>query len=206
MKTQSLNTKITALMSVLIAAIILMSCSKDADVLTPSSYDANDGTSTWFSAEEQSDLQFMVEKEKLLKNVYQVMYDTYDNYLFKTIMDCKEKHMTLLSARLDKYGLENPVAYLGDGVFSNSSFQQIYDTFIEEGQIDLTESMMYLKNMEEKHIIDIENTLSKTEGNLDVVKVYNICLVESKAHLDEILIFTKGMDLTKKLFDPIREL
>jgi len=205
MKTQSFNNRITTLMSVLIATIILMSCTKDADV-TPSSFDANDGSSTWFSAEEQSDLQFMVEKEKLLKNVYQEMYDTYETHLFKTIIDCKEKHITLLSARLAKYGAENPAAYLGDGLFSNSSIQQIYDSFIAEGQIDLTNSIMYLKDMEENHIVDIENTLSKAEGNIDIVRVYNICLMESKAHLDEILLYTKGGAHIQKPFDLVREL
>ena len=38
MKTLKFNTTINTLMSVLVTAIVLMGCSKDADVPTPSSY------------------------------------------------------------------------------------------------------------------------------------------------------------------------
>lgn len=205
MKTLKLNTSISTLMSVVIAAMILMSCSKNDDIVNPAmaSYD---GSSKSLSAIEQNDLSYMVEKEKLMHNVYQVMYDSYQTELFKTIADSKKQHMILLGIRLDKYDVENPTAYMTEDEFANSSLQQAYDEFIAERPNDLTQSMLYLKGLEEEHIAALENTLLQVEGNGDIVNVYNLCLEESKANLDEIIGYTKGFRDIMKPFDPVREL
>lgn len=206
MKTLKLNTSISTLMSVLIAAMILMSCSKNDDVVSPVNMASNDGSSKSLSSVEQNDLRFMAEKAKLMKNVYQVMYNTYQTDLFKAIADCKEKHMTLIAVRLDKYDVENPIAYLGEDQYANTSLQQAYDEFVAERPTDLTQSMLYLKGLEEEHITCIETSLAQIEGNEDIVNVYNLCLIETQAHLDEIIGYTKGIRDIIKPFDPVREL
>ena len=205
MKTLKLNTSINTLTSVLIAAMIMMSCSKNDDVVNPVNLSSGEGSSKSLSAVEQSDLLFMAEKAKLMKNVYQVMFDSYQEDLFATISACKQKHLTLLSARIDKYDVENPIAYMAEDEFSDGSLQQIYDDFIAERPTNQIESLIYLKAMEEKHIADIENSVSQVEGNGDIVTVYNLCLAESEAHLSEILGYTKGFRDIIKPFDPIRE-
>ena len=162
MKTLKLNTSISTLMSVLIAAMILMSCSKNDDVVSPVNMASNDGSSKSLSAVEQNDLRFMVEKAKLMKNVYQVMYDTYQTDLFKAIADCKAKHMILLGVRLNKYDVEDPTAYMAEDQFASSELQQAYDDFIAERPTDLTQSILYLKGLEEGHIARIETSLAQS--------------------------------------------
>lgn len=207
MKTQSLNTRITALMSVLVAVIVLMSCSKDVDVPTPSSYPANDGPTGNLSATEQIDLRFMAEKEKLMTIVYQETYDIYNDEVFMDISKCKERHMNKLSARIDKYELENPIAYLADNEFENSNLQQVYNSFIASGHNGLPQALNFLKSLEEQHIDDIEGFVAHLDDNGDILSVYNLCLNESQEHLDLILGFSKiakGFEDIIKPFDPVR--
>ena len=186
-------------------AIFLMSCSKNDDAVNPMNSPTSDASSKTLSAAEQSDLIFMAEKAKLMKNIYQVMFDTYQDEMFACISACKEKHLALLTVRIDRYDIENPLAYLGEDEYSDASLQQIYDEFIAERPTNLVESMMYLKAVEEQNIADIENSVAQVKGNSDIVTVYNLCLVESQAHLSEILGFTKGLKDIMKPFDPIRE-
>jgi len=129
MKTLSFNTSIYTLMSVLITAMILMSCSKDNDVVNPVSQPSPDGYSKTLSTAEKSDLRFMIEKEKLMRNVYQVMYEKHQKELFKTISESKERHMKLLAVKFDKYEVENPTADTAEDEFENSSLQPVNERF-----------------------------------------------------------------------------
>lgn len=205
MKTLKFNTSINTLMSVLIAAMILMSCSKNDDIASPVNMSSNDGSSKSLSAVEQSDLIFMAEKAKLMRNIYQVMFDTYQEELFSNIAACKQKHLILLNVRIDKYDVENQLTYLAEDEFFDASLQQTYDEFMAERPTNLIETMGYLRAMEEQHIVDIENTVSQLKGNADLVTVYNVCLCESEAHLSEILGYTKGIIDIIKPFDWVRE-
>lgn len=206
MKTQSLNTRITALMSVLIAVIVLMSCSKDVDIPNPSNYSANDGPSGNLSATEQIDLIFMAEKEKLMTLIYEDMYDVYNKDAFYDIYKSKERHMNKLAARIDKYELDNPITYMGDEEFENYTLHQIYSNFLSENQSGLSNALKFVKSMEEQHIADVEGFLAQLEGNTDITSIYNLCLTESKNHLEIILIEYKGGAHVQKPFDLVREL
>lgn len=206
MKTQSLNTRITALMSVLIAVMVLMSCSKDVDVPTPSSYPSNDGSLGNLSAMEQNDLRFMAEKEKLMTLIYEVMYDVYNKETFNDIYRSKKRHMNLLAARIDKYELDNPITNMGDEEFENYNLEQIYSNFLSVSHSGMPNALKFIKSMEEQHIADLEGFLAQLDGNSDITNIYNMCLTESKNHLEIILIDYKGDSDVKALFDFVREL
>ena len=202
MKTLSFKTSIYTLMSVLITVMILMSCSKDNDVVNPVFLPSSDGDSKTLSTTEKNDLRFMIEKEKLMRNVYQVMYEKHQVELFKTISECKERHMNLLAVRFDKYEVENPTANTAEDEFENSSIQQIYNDFIKT----TLPLVSYVKALEEQHIVDVQSSMSQLEGNGDIMNVYNLILTESQTHLGAILIYTKGFEDVMKPFDTIREL
>lgn len=206
MKTLSFNTSINALISVLIAAMILTGCSKDNDVANPVNLSSSDGYSKILSAAEQNDLRFITEKAKLMRNVYQVLYEEHQVELFGTISESKEQHMNLLAGRIDKYEVENPIAYTAEDEFEDISLQQIYNDFIATRQPDLIEALTYLRALEEQHIVDVGNSISQMEGNGDIVNVYNLILVESQAHLDAIMGYTKGLIDIIEPFDSLREL
>jgi len=206
MKTQKFNTTINTLMSVLVAVIVLMGCSKDADVPTPSSYPSSDGSSKKLSATELQDLNYMVEKEKLMRNVYEALYDDHQLEIFNTYAGNKERHMNLLAVRLHKYDMENTIANLPYGDFSNASLQQTYNNFIASGQRSLAGAINYTKAMEENHIVEVEQTIEALDGNSDILSIYNMILSDSENYLEVILDFDKSLNHLKSPFNLVREL
>lgn len=205
MKTLKLNTSINTLMSVLITAMILMSCSKNDDVVKPVNIPSNEGNTTALSTMEEKDLLYMAEKEKLLKVVYYEMYYMYNKEKFLEISKCKERHMNKLAAKIDKYELNNPLDYMGAKEFDNPSIQQAYNNFNTASSNGQSQAQKFIKALEEKHIAEIGNFLQQLDGNSDLVTIYNLCLKESQNHLNDIL-NSKGLADIKKIFDPVREL
>jgi len=194
-------------MSVLIAAMIMMSCSKNDDVVNPVNRPSNDGSSKSLTAAEQTDLRYMIEKEKLMRNIYKVMYQDYHVELFQTIYQSKENHLNLLESRIDRYDVPNPIAYTSEDEFEDSSLQQIYDEFLATRLVDLSEAIIYVKNMEEQHIAYVETAVLQVNGHADIVSVYNLILEESQTHLDALLGFAKkGYTNMIKPYDPYKEM
>lgn len=53
-------------------------------------------------------LTFMREEEKLARDVYLLMYETYDAEIFDNIAASEQKHMDTMLKKLDKYNLPDP--------------------------------------------------------------------------------------------------
>jgi hypothetical protein len=206
MKTLKFNTTINTLMSVLVTAIVLMGCSKDADVPTPSSYPSSDGSSKTLTAAELQDLNYMVEKEKLMRNVYEALYDDHQLEIFDTYAGNKERHMNLLAVRLHKYDMENTTVNLPYGEFNNSSLQQTYNSFIASGQRSLAAAINYTQAMEENHVVIVEQSIAALDGNSDILSIYNMILSDSENYLDLVLDFSKSLNHLKSPFPIVREL
>lgn len=206
MKTLALNTSIKTLMSVLIAAMIMMSCSKNDDLVNPEYTQANDGDTKSLTIAEQNDLLYMIEKEKMMRNIYKTMFQEYNVELFQSIYQAKESHLSLLSSKIDKYDVHNPLVYSAENEFENSSLQLVYDDFLAKKLIYEIEALNFVKNMEERHINYVETTVSQVDGNDDIVSVYNVILLGSQAHLDALLGFASGYTDLIKPYDPYKEM
>jgi len=71
---------------------------------------------TPLSEEEVEMLTYMREEEKLARDVYLLMYETWEAAIFTKIADSEQKHMDTMLKKLDKYGLPDPA--LDDGEFT----------------------------------------------------------------------------------------
>lgn len=60
-------------------------------------------------------LTFMVEEEKLARDVYNVLYDIWGIPTFANIAKAEQRHMDAIIGLLDKYELNNPAALLEAG-------------------------------------------------------------------------------------------
>ena len=72
-------------------------------------------------------LQYMVAEEKLARDVYTVLGDTYDVAVFDRIASSEARHMASVRVLLARYGITDPT--LGDaaGYFDNAALQSLYD-------------------------------------------------------------------------------
>ncbi len=125
---------------------------------------------------------FMVEEEKVARDVYNVLYSEWGIPAFANIAKAEQRHMDAIIALLDKYGLENPVAGLDPGVFANLEMQELYESLVEAGMVDEIGALHVGATIEDLDIFDLLHELELVD-NEDITVVFNNLLKGSENHL-----------------------
>lgn len=134
------------------------------------------------SAREIADLLFMREEEKLARDVYLTMYQTWRLPVFSTIASSEQQHMDALFGMVKIYGLSDPVASNGVGVFTDLRLQALHDQLVARGRASALEALRVGGLIEEVDMRDIQEAMDATDaGNLD--RVYANLMSGSRNHL-----------------------
>jgi hypothetical protein len=133
------------------------------------------------SQEEADALVYMVEEEKLARDVYNVLYATWGSTTFQTIATSEQAHMDAIKNLLAVYGLTDPSSSQA-GVFSNPDLQVLYDQLTARGSQSLAEAFKVGGAIEEIDILDLQVRLAQTD-NADIQQVFNNLLKGSSNHL-----------------------
>lgn len=139
------------------------------------------------SEEEAAGLIYMRQEEKVARDVYIVLGQTWNLNIFTNIASSEQSHMDAVKRMITKYELEDPVISDEVGVFSDSVFQQMYDDFIFQGQQNPAEAMLVGQAIETQDIADLNYQLSFVD-NTDIIKMYNKLLDASERHLSSFTI------------------
>ncbi len=67
------------------------------------------GTTAILSQEEIDDLVYLREEEKLARDVYLHLYNTWGQWIFENIAASEQQHMDAVKTLLDRYGIHDPV-------------------------------------------------------------------------------------------------
>jgi hypothetical protein len=162
------------------------------------------------SEDEIAAIQFMREEEKLARDVYQTLYETYPLRPFLNISKSEQAHMDAMLYLIDTYGLDDPVGDNPKGVFVNQDLQALYDDLIEQGSESRAEALKVGALIEEVDITDLETALDQTALNEDVVRVFTNLCHASERHLKAFVRVLKIYDveyapiqLDQEVFDRI---
>ena len=136
---------------------------------------------TPLSEDEISYLNFVREEEKLARDVYQLMYETYGAKIFTQIAVSEQQHMDTMLKMLDKYGLPDP-ASAESGVFNNGELQALYDFLVNWGDDSYVDGLKVGVLIEETDIDDIGQAILFTQ-HVDLVTAYERLIEGSKSHL-----------------------
>ena len=204
MKTLTLKRSIGMLISLLFATVILSGCSKDDDNNPSLKVPNTAATSKSLSVAEQQGLIYMAEQQKLLQNIYECMYSNHDEIIFKKNAQSKKQQSLLLSAKIDKYGITNPLTDMVSGEFINPFIQQAYAEFRNGENLDLTDCILYSKAMEEAAIAELEALITEVEGNNDLLETYRKILENSQSNLEALFQGTKGLIHIAVWYDPTK--
>ena len=107
------------------------------------------------SAALQSRLKYMVEEEKLARDVYTVLAKSSAYPKFRNIANAEQFHMDQMSIVLENYGLWNPTLKRKPGVFFNTELSALYKTLIAKGQLSALDAIQVGIIIEEKDIADL---------------------------------------------------
>ena len=134
------------------------------------------------SAALQSRLKYMVEEEKLARDVYTVLAKTSAYPKFKNIANAEQFHLDQMSMVLKDYGIWNATLKRGPGVFYNKELAALYKTLITKGQLSDLDAIQVGIIIEEKDIADL-TAMEKLITQDDIQFVVNYLLAGSKNHL-----------------------
>jgi len=128
-------------------------------------------------------LSFMIEEEKVARDVYSYLYNLWGSRVFGNISNAEQRHIDAIEALLNRYTLETPSTLDTKGKFENAELQGLYDTLIEKGTLSLIDALEVGVMVEETDIADLEDIL-KAGVPTDFEITYQNLLKGSYNHLN----------------------
>ncbi len=162
-----MNTRTKSMMIVLISLMLIPSALFAAETL---------------SAAEEDGILLMREEEKLARDVYLTLYDTWKINTFKNIAGSEQQHMDAMGVIIDRYGLTDPITVDYIGVFTDAHLQQLYDDLVAKGTTSAADAIEVGIMIEELDIKDLEDLLGSSLPS-DVKDTYERLLRGSERHL-----------------------
>ena len=181
---------ISARIALLISAIAILGCQSDNEAehlfdaaasqqFETSQKQANQTIPELTAADEDA-LYFMLEEEKLARDVYQYLGALWNHNTFANIEESESNHVNAVIQLLETYGLEYELA--GAGTFFNADLQALYDALIASGETDLGPALTVGARIEDLDIMDLEEYLEQTTNPL-LLDVFSSLQCGSRNHL-----------------------
>ena len=144
-------------------------------------------------------LLFMREEEKLARDSYLVLFDSWGIPVFDNISGSEQLHMDAMKALIDRYGLEDPVKdELVIGEYQNQDLQALFDTLMAKGELSATDALEVGAVIEETDIIDIHHEIDLAEQE-DIISTYESLVCGSRNHLRA---FVGQLELNGVIYEP----
>ena len=134
------------------------------------------------TAAQKLQLQYLVEEEKLARDVYAYLAANVTSQKFSNITKSEQTHMDNISALLKKYNLFNPTTTRAPGVFRDAELQKLYNNLIAQGSVSVAAAMQVGVAIEELDISDLKKMMV-TPAPADVKLAYDLLLKGSYNHL-----------------------
>lgn len=116
----------------------------------------NDLPATELTEKQFESLVFMLEEEKLARDVYITLYKKYNHRTFNNISKSEQKHMNAIKNLLDRRELEYSIPEDTVGQFADSHLQELYDALIVRGSKSLKDALTVGFDIEVLDIKDLE--------------------------------------------------
>ncbi len=134
------------------------------------------------SPEEEVGIRQMREEEKLARDVYQALYQRWNDQVFANIIRSEQRHMDAVKALIEKYNLPDPVTDPTAGVFTDPGMKELYDKLVAQGSQSLVDALKVGATIEDLDLKDLYE-LIKTTDNTDIKFVYQNLAKGSRNHL-----------------------
>jgi hypothetical protein len=131
---------------------------------------------------EADGLLFMLEEEKLARDVYRTLGEIWDTPVFSNIAASEQRHMDAILGLITTYGLDDSMYDETVGRFENRELQTMYDDLVDMGSQSVEAALEVGAIIEEVDIADLEEYLGQTTAE-DTTRVYENLLRGSRNHL-----------------------
>lgn len=128
------------------------------------------------------ELAFMVQEEKLARDVYALAASLYPDRIFTTINRSESTHMAALRVLLDRYDVADPTAGAKPGVFADDDLQALYTKLAAQVRVSRDQAVQAGILVEVADIADLKDALT-LKAPSDVRTVLGNLLAGSQRHL-----------------------
>ncbi|RIV73217.1 DUF2202 domain-containing protein [Flagellimonas aequoris] len=182
-------------LSILISIPMFWGCSDNGDSVVENAIIDDEATAI-ISEEDKNALLFMLEEEKLARDTYAFLYDTWGMVQFNNIKQSEELHMTAVVTLLDAFNVDYEI--LPNGEFDNNDLQALYNKFEEDGVMDEVSALKIGATIEDLDIVDLEEHIQATT-NSDIASVFASLQCGSRNHLRS---FTQSLENIGSSYEP----
>ncbi|MEZ4460595.1 MAG: DUF2202 domain-containing protein [bacterium] len=130
----------------------------------------------------QSDLEYLRQEEKLARDVYLTLGETYSAQVFVNIPNSEQTHMDRVLDLLDARGIADPVAGMDVGEFRDAFFNELFVDLVSQGLESREAAFGVGVAIEELDIKDLDERIAKNPP-ADVAAVYASLRAGSVNHL-----------------------
>lgn len=131
---------------------------------------------------QRTQLQYLVEEEKLARDVYTYLASNVTSQKFSNILKSEQTHMDYIAALLKKYNIFNPTLTRTAGVFRNQDLQALYNQLTAEGKVNVTAAYGVGVKIEELDISDLQKMMTSAMP-ADMQSALDLLLKGSQNHL-----------------------
>ena len=111
---------------------------------------------------EVKDLLYLLEEEKMARDVYTSFNEAYGMQVFEHIAQSEQRHMDKVRSLIESYNI-NYVLSDAAGVFQNEAIQNLYDSLVAKGKLSAREALQVGRLIEETNITDLGNAIVQTK-------------------------------------------
>ena len=144
---------------------------------------ASAATPTYLTTTQKAQLKFLVEEEKMARDIYNFLATKVTTRKFSNIARSEQTHMNYIASLLTKYKQVKPTTGKAAGVFVNKDIQALYNTLTAEGAAGLLQAYGVGVKVEEVDIASLKELLAKAMP-ADVKAALDLLLAASYNHLE----------------------
>lgn len=134
------------------------------------------------SSAEREALAYMVEEEKLARDVYRELYEIWGLRTFDRIADSEQQHIDSVMSLLARYELPIPETMETVGAFDDPQLAALYAELLAAGGDSLEAAVMVGATIEELDIADLHERIAAAD-NRDITEVFGNLVKGSENHL-----------------------
>lgn len=134
------------------------------------------------TVEQEAEMAFMAEEEKMAGDLYEAFYDMYGVRVFTNIAASEDRHQAAVGELLDAYGLNDPTDGSAVGEFTLPEVQDLYDELLAQGSESVEAAFEVGVLVEETDIADLAHAIDDLDAPR-AAAVYESLLAGSQNHL-----------------------
>lgn len=139
------------------------------------------GQQTDLSSQEIQDMKFMLEEEKVARDVYDLLDQQWDMRVFNNIKGSEQRHMDMMENLLNSYKIAYQLSN-EKGIFYNQELQNLYNSLVEKGTKSKYDALEVGKLIEVTDIADLETAIQQATES-EIKDVYSKLIFASNNHL-----------------------